>query len=398
MSGPGNQESSTKTSGQLKHSAAGQYLGYALQPVRLCFHLLTGSETDEASIENVEDVALHRADGSILLEQTKSALTGNPLSDWSEDFWKTLANWIHTLEQGKATLAQTGFRLYVTPVKKAGKFATAMAAAKTIQDAKIVIKQVETQLSKLASPPACKKYIDQVLSAAPEVKEGLILRFEIVMELDPTMALKNLLKHAVDGATAEAIIKSAIGHAKEDTDALLRNQKTAQLPCGPFQGWLRSFIRTNNIPGYLAALGPSPADDAVAELLASDPVFIQQLSLIEGSDDHKLRAVRDFLRASATKTEWGDRGLVFKENLGAWDDELLRHHAAAKSEADAVHSALSAEKRGSLVYARCLGANPPLDGQAVPGFFVHGSFNALSDRRRLGWHPDYLQLLPPEAA
>jgi len=87
-------------------------------------------------------------------------------------------------------------------------------------------------------------------------------------------------------------------------------------------------------------------------------VFIQQLALIEASHEYRIRAVRDFLRASATKTEWGARGFVFKENLGEWDEELLRHHAAAKSEADAVHSALAPEKRGSLVYARCLGLTP----------------------------------------
>lgn len=398
MSAAGKSKTDAAKPGHLKHSAAGQYLGYSLQPVRLCFHLMTGGENDEASIESIEDVALHRADGTVLLEQTKSALTGNPLSDWSEDFWKTLANWIYTLEQGTVSLDKAEFRLYVTPVKRPGKFAEAMAAAKTVEDAKAVIKQVETQLSKLASPPSSDKYVTQFLSASPEIREGLVIRFGVVIEQDPTTALQERLKQAVDEPTAEAIIKSAIGHAKEDADTLLRAKKTAQLRCGPFQAWLRSFIRTNNIPGYLAALGPAPPEDAIAELLARDPVFIQQLSLIEASHDNKLRAVRDFLRASATKTEWGDRGLVFKENLAAWDDDLLRHHAAAKSEADAVHTALAAEKRGSFVYARCLSANPPLDGQTVPPFFVHGSFNALSERRQLGWHPDYLQLLPPEVA
>ncbi|MDB5657354.1 MAG: hypothetical protein JWQ94_4967, partial [Tardiphaga sp.] len=39
---------------------------------------------------------------------------------------------------------------------------------------------------------------------------------------------------------------------------------------------------------------------------------------------------------------------------------------------------------------------PPFEGRAVPGHFVHGSFNALSESRRLGWHPDFSVLLEAE--
>jgi hypothetical protein len=35
----------------------------------------------------------------------------------------------------------------------------------------------------------------------------------------------------------------------------------------------------------------------------------------------------------------------------------------------------------------------PLEGQAVPNYFIHGCFNALADIMRVGWHPDYQSLL-----
>jgi hypothetical protein len=46
-----------------------------------------------------------------------------------------------------------------------------------------------------------------------------------------------------------------------------------------------------------------------------------------------------------------------------------------------------------LVYHRCAQLQAPLEGRAVPNHFVHGSFNALADTMRLGWHPDYEALL-----
>jgi hypothetical protein len=46
-----------------------------------------------------------------------------------------------------------------------------------------------------------------------------------------------------------------------------------------------------------------------------------------------------------------------------------------------------------MAYRHCAQLQPPLDGRAVPGHFVHGCFNALADIMRLGWHPDYQSLL-----
>lgn len=100
-----------------KAAAAGQYLGFSLQQLRACFHLFSAADGDSVSLEYLDDVAVHRADGSLLLEQDKSTLTGNPASDKAEDLWKTFANWA-TLCTGKAIdPAMTDFRLFITPAK-----------------------------------------------------------------------------------------------------------------------------------------------------------------------------------------------------------------------------------------------------------------------------------------
>ena len=75
-----------------KHSAPGQYLGFALQPVRVFYHLLTSPKGAKVSLEFKDDVAVHHADGKLLLEQTKSALRQNPVSDWAGDLWKAFEN------------------------------------------------------------------------------------------------------------------------------------------------------------------------------------------------------------------------------------------------------------------------------------------------------------------
>ena len=97
-----------------KHSAPGQYLGFALQPVRLCYHLLTCEKGASVSLEHHDDVAIHHADGTLTLEQTKSALKQNPMSDWASDLWKAVANWLDSAAKGEINADETNFLFYVT--------------------------------------------------------------------------------------------------------------------------------------------------------------------------------------------------------------------------------------------------------------------------------------------
>ena len=54
-----------------KHTAAGQYLGFALQPVRLCLHLLTCDAGSTVSLEHLDDVAIHTANARSLLSRRR---------------------------------------------------------------------------------------------------------------------------------------------------------------------------------------------------------------------------------------------------------------------------------------------------------------------------------------
>src|ERR1700742_109451 len=98
-----------------KTSVPGQYLGYALQPVRLCYHLFDAPAGALASLEFLDDVAVHYADGVHLLEQSKSALSGNPAANRSPELWKALGNWADLCISGKVNASTSIFRYYVTP-------------------------------------------------------------------------------------------------------------------------------------------------------------------------------------------------------------------------------------------------------------------------------------------
>jgi len=83
---------STKSKAARGAQAPGQFYGYSLQITRALAHLLRARPSQSVSVEVFDDVATSRQTGQVL-EQDKSGLAHNPVSDRSIDLWKTLHNW-----------------------------------------------------------------------------------------------------------------------------------------------------------------------------------------------------------------------------------------------------------------------------------------------------------------
>lgn len=56
------------------------------------------------SLEALDDTDVVQPDNHVQVEQAKSGLATNPISDWSIDLWKTFSNWIDAIESGQSRL------------------------------------------------------------------------------------------------------------------------------------------------------------------------------------------------------------------------------------------------------------------------------------------------------
>ena len=199
----------------IKHAAAGPYLGFALQPVRLCYHLLSAPRDSSVSLEYLDDVAVHYADGMVLLEQCKSALSHNPISDWSDDLWKTFANWLDAVEMKKVDAAKTAFQLYVTPAKS-GKLSAAINAAADEKAVKALIKKVKDKLNAKTDSPKCIAHVQKFLDTTDALRLAVVCKTTVVAtDADPLEPLRELLRPTVPETSLDVICASAIGQAKE---------------------------------------------------------------------------------------------------------------------------------------------------------------------------------------
>lgn len=380
----------------VKHGAPGPYLGFALQPVRLCYHLLSGPLDASVSLEMLDDVAVHYADGKLLLEQCKSALSHNALSDWSEDLWKAVANWLDVVASGKVDAAGASFQLYVTP-PRAGRVCSAMHEAGDALAVHALVKQIEKKLKSRPQPPKCAAHVQKLLGASEVHRNAVITGFAALsVDDDPIEPLRALLSTTVPTASVDVICQSAIGIAKEWADQRIRKGVPAQISVAAFRKNFHAFVQRNNLPGYLPSFSKALTPVNAKAVLASRPVFIKQLQLVEATEEQQLRAASDFMRTSADKALWADQGLIYDGSFDDWEDSLLRRHAAIESEVKDLFADKTKVVQGRTVYNRCSVLDVPLDSRALPGHFTHGGFNDLAERRLLGWHAEHKALLDME--
>lgn len=375
-------------------TAPGIYLGFGLQPVRLCYYLLHVSPEDYVSIEHAEDIAIHRPSGDTVLEQTKSALSHNPVANWADDLWKTFANWVTGIESGVVRPETTQFRIYVCP-RRSGNFVQLLSDAHTDAAADAAVALITRSLNAKAqkSNPVVAPYIQKLLALDLSPRRLLIKNFTFESaDDDPVQVLRVPVGITVSPQMVDACCHYAIGKAKEEADQLIRARRPALIHAGQFQTQFRAFVHKHDLSGMLATIA-APGLEEVTRLISESPTFVRQLDLIDVPIEQRLRAASDYLRATASKTQWAELGQIVGESLEELDNDLVRRHELIGGELKDIQRSLTPKVRGRTLFFRCLQFTTTLEGRELPGHFVPGCYNDLADRLKLGWHPEYVRLL-----
>lgn len=376
-----------------KNSAPGQYLGYGLQDVRLCRHLLRAASGSKVSLEFIEDTAIHRHDGTLWLEQSKSALSGNPIADSSVELWKSFANWAGLCIDGKIDPATTAFRLFVCPLKD-GPIATQLHEASSDADVKVLLATIAKKVTPSTKLKGCNPKISDFLAAGEATCIQIIKNFRLISADDPVEPIRELLRFAVLEEALDDFCAHAIGMAKNRIAALLRDGKKPVLDAEAFRRDVRDFIRRHGALGLLIPTTGSPTPAEVDAVLATTPMFVQQLLKVQMPAEDVVRAVSDYLRSDADRTLWAAEGRIVAESLDALHDTLEAHFRITRGEIEDLLTDKDEETRGRTVYRRCVSHQAPLDGRNVPGYFIPGTFNMLADDIRVGWHPHFADYFP----
>ena len=193
------------------------------------------------------------------------------------------------------------------------------------------------------------------------------------------------------------VVRWAHGWVKMQVDRLLETKQPARIAQADFHAALLNYVRHHDREDILRSLAGNPSDEAIASEMSFRD-YVRQLRLIRLEEVEILEAINDFLRASADRTIWAERGLIDETSLMSFARELTTTWRNKRRRATIGHSDKPDQIQGQSLYTDCMDHTTHLDNLITPQHFVRGSWHALSDDQTIGWHPQYVTELANPAA
>ena len=182
------------------------------------------------------------------------------------------------------------------------------------------------------------------------------------------------------------------GWIKEELDNRLNKGLPAKIAYDNFHEPLLNYVKVVDRTVILRACACDPSTEDIKKELGLR-TYVRQLRIINLDDADTIRAVTEFLKASADRAEWAKKGLVDATSLGEFEEELKVTWKNKSLQSELIHKSKVEDERGQLLYVDCMGHSSLVNGLLAPGHFVRGSWHALSDSKHIGWHPRYLERL-----
>ncbi len=373
-------------------SAPGQYYGFSIQPTRQCLHLLLAPAGSVVALEVLDDTDVVQPDDKTKVEQAKSGLVTNPISNWSVDLWKTFSNWIDAIEAGYINLTHTQFHLYVVQPKN-GEFVDSLKYAHTHTLALDAVKIIR-KAYKREKPSGCRQYITKLLEYDQEKLAELIVRFTYECgDSDPVKPIKDVLRNTVSEKALDDVCCALIGWVKIRSDELIAARMPACIEKNAFADWLSTHCSKLSYDYLLTYSVPKPSPSEVEANISNHPVMMHQLDLIEIGERDKLKAMADFMRSKTGKTRWGEVGFIVESQFEDFMDDLEKLWKSNHLDIKGSAVNLTPIEQGESLFLKCYALKTKINGKDTPDYISRGTFQDLADKQIIGWHPSYKTLL-----
>jgi len=385
-----------------QHSAGGPLAGYLFQ-CRLALlrglQLVKKKANGNISIEKFDDVAFDDDDLGKCLIQAKHSIRPKSLSDKSVDLWKSLKIWMDQLGDGIITYNSTKFLLITTATaddNSAAAFLRAGASDSDRDTALNALREAAKTSNNHETSAARRQFLDlsrdqaRTLLAQIEVVDQHADLANVMTEIEGELTLLAPSNPSAAAASLEGWWMGIVGKC-------LVEEASAAIP-------LQHIIMKANEIGMSLSGASLPIDDP-AKLGAKaysradeEQVFVRQMRVVAMPDSIVRRGAEDFYRASAQRSKWARENLLLDEDLGKYDAGL-EDRWIREFDAEVFTSAPSSDADKRACGQRlCLWASRqsiPLRN-IVETWITSGSFHGLSDRLRIGWHPDHKTLFSQE--
>lgn len=377
-------------------TAAAQLAGFVYQFHRAVDELFDLEAGQSLGIEVLDDYHVERDGQAHSLTQVKLHQNPTALTDGSVDLWKTLGTWARAVSDGSLDLANIHrVRLLTTASLPDDSIAAAVAAA---DPAEAIVERLN-RVPRSENETLARDF-DSVRSLDSDVLVRLVKCLSIEGNAAPLHQTDELLHRRLRAAgfhiefLAEARA-ALVGWVEEQLVSALADRR------GPLISEEAFHLALANIRDRFTR-GALPARHWQAEVTEAElagqatSTFVRQLEFIAAEPESVRRAIRDYLRAVAERTTWIDRGEILPDLLRAYDQDLVErweplHAACCRECTEADETGVRAA--GLRHYEAVSLLDVPIDYRWRYRYLTTGSYHFLANRRRVGWHPKYRDLL-----
>ena len=385
------------------HSAAGSAAGYLYQARLALVEALRYAYVDssiEIAIERFDDVSFEKGGTALELLQSKHQLQrSGKLTDKSVDLWKTLRIWAVATKADPSLPGRTRFALVTTALAPADSAASYLRPAEVghRDPARAEVMLVKAGGASRNTVVARAFAAFQALTA--EMREALVGAIEIIDGFPHIADLESLIEKRIrmiaPSGQAPLAREQLEGWWWPRICRVLQAETPGTIPVLEVEQRLddiRDGLKRDALPLDMEHVDPSQE-----ELETLDEMrFVHQLRLVSLGGLRLQYAKRDFYRASAQRSQWARRNLLFDGEVGHFDTTLIEEwqprfeqmrHGLTEDSQDA-----DLREAGHKLYHWVeTGARFPLR-TTISRFLNVGSYHILADNLRVGWHRDYQSL------
>ncbi|MEA5005601.1 hypothetical protein SDC9_83500 [bioreactor metagenome] len=388
-------------------SAQEPSLGYYYQ-IRFSLYLLLKNKemiNPSITIENLDDIVIEHED-KVDLFQTKLHINSVAnLTDSSSDFWKTIRVWSENITNMMIDANNTIFTLITTAKISESSFLLQLKpdSERDNEDVKnrmlscVATSQNETN----------KKSYEAFSALSNENKIALIKNIIILdssLSIDEALeAIKNQLIYSAPIGKLDSFVEHLEGWWFQQCIEMLNNKldSISSKQLSQKISDIRDTFQLDNLPDDFA----DPLNIDESELPDyEDRIFVKQLKIISIRSNGLRSAISDFRRAFEQRSKWLREDLTSLEEIDFFEKQLFDNwnniFMALKDDCEDV----SQEEMiilGKNFYQKFYVERVPqvrIRPKFSSEYLTRGSCHMLSDKLKIGWHPDYQNLIKEKDA
>lgn len=392
------------------HTAEDAALGFYYQTYFAFLTLLQQTGDDAGvGIERLDDVEL-KVDGHLLLYQLKHSIkmVPPPITMKSRALWRTLKVWIDALVH--VELAQTTMQLVVigslgaaSPLKalldleadRDNLAAALIAEAQLVRDARAAAESAGTKLPHGDRADGCAAFLD----LEPAVRSNLLRRILIKPDSPPIDQVEVLAAQHLTLIAPEHradVVKRLLGWWDMEVVHALCGKRDPIVTRAELQAQITSVIadlESSTLQADFELLMP-PGD------YQPDGMVARQIKLVAGGNSDLSKAVREEWRARGQRANWLNENSAMGTVVSQYDQMLEEawsdRHGQMVEDCSEVEDTVKRERGLEMLrwtHNEAPAKVRPIAEKWSAPYYVRGSYQVLAIDLRVGWHPEYLDLL-----